>query len=127
MAPSAGPAALLGKATLHLNRAPSMLRKHSEKLEPAKELLAYQANQLADHMLLLQVHQNDPHILERGIAMKWRAQIIAHLDSQIRAVRTFVATFITIQSLVAGLSPQTMGPFQSSSDVLGLSYGEHAP
>ena len=127
VAPSAGPAVMLGRATLHLNRTSSMLRMLSEKLEQDKVLLAYHANQLSDHKLVLEIHQNDPHILERGIVMKWRAQIIANLESQIKVVRMFETSIITLQGLVAGLSPKTMGPFQSSCDVLGLNYGEYTP
>ena len=127
MSPSLGPAVLLDKATFHLTRTSSMLRKLSEKLMQDEESLVWQANQLADHKLLLEFHQNALHILERGIVMKWRARILAHLDSQIKALRKFVASLIALQSEVACLSPQIMGPFQSSSDVLGLSYGEYAP
>ena len=127
IAPYAGPAVLLGRATLHLTRTSSMLRALSKKLEQDTILLGYQANQLAEHRLLLQIHQKYPYFLERGVITKWRAQIIAHLDSQIKALRQFEEALTTTQSVIAGLSPQIMGPFQSSSDVLGLSYGEYAP
>ena len=128
MAPTAGPAVLLGRATRHLNRTSSMMRKLSEKLEQDQILLAYQADQLADHKHLLQNHYKMLLAYSAGgIVMRWRARILAHLDSQIKALRKFVASLIALQSEVACLSPQIMGPFQSSSDVLGLSYGEYVP
>ena len=124
--PFAGPALILHRATRLMNRTPAMLRKLSEKVEQDKVLLAYQAKQMEKHKLVLEVHQNDPHVLEFGIIARWRARIIAHLDSQIEAVRWAEAALLTTQSAIAGISPQTMGPFQSSSGVLCLSYGAYA-
>ena len=121
--PFAGPALILHRATRLMNRTPAMLRKLSEKFEQDKVLLAYHAKQLENMKLVLEIHHRGPHVLERGIVMKWRARILAYLGSQIEAVRKFAAALITIQDVVANLSPQIMGPFQSGRDMFGLSYG----
>ena len=126
MAPTAGPAVLLGRATRHLNRTSSMMRKLSEKLEQDKMLLAYQADQLADHKHLLQNHSKMLLAYSAGgIVMKWRARVLAHIDAQIEAVRNLEAALITMRSVITCFSSQIMGPFPS--DMLSLSYGEYAP
>ena len=126
IAPSAGPAVVLGRATRHMNRTSSMLRTLSDKLENDKMLLAYQADQLEIHRYLLQNNYKTMLAYSAGgIAMKWRARILADLDSQTEAVRTLEAAFITMRSVISRLSSQIMGPFRS--DMLSLSYGEYAP